>query len=854
MRVSSRRFQIGFCFWVLACFFVPAGESAQEIPLQLGPDRGGMLAVRERIGLPVRTSTEMALMPGGNLLVLRREIGEDGPAAVRLIDFSTDPPTIGTLELPQPGSPGGIAVDPQGRRAYIALSKAIGSLTTQGSNRVDVIDLESGAPSFVASVEVLPAGSDFGPARIAVDPSGARVYVTNRGNGRLDIIEADPDTDTYVHSGSVLAQGDPIGIAVAPDGSRVYAANRSTSNIAVFDPNSNPPSLVETIGLSIGPSGSITDLALSPDGSRLYAMFAGVPGSNPQPRIAVIDTLSNSETGLIDLSQTTLPEGQILFRAMALSPDGNTLFALGRKNDFNELFAIDLTAPVPSVIQCVPAGETSVAQDVVSTGAVTYLTHSLELLEVVSTTARLNFAQFGDGAEGMSQILSQSLLINLSSGQPAETFMVIRDNDGRPLNVDLNGLEVAGDSRFDIPPGGLRILDTDGQGPLSVGSVRVGADQPLSGVIQFTGNAGVAGVGNSAVLEGGFLAPMESDSAQAINTGIAVMNLECVNLTLDLQLCDQDGTLLATDSLRLAGSGHLAIFLNEFDWLPEAGVALDFSDFRGILKAVSSGRIAATVLQDRPGEFATLPVARQISQAGPSAALLQNGQQDLFFAQFANGGTEQGQVASQILLLNLNPDTSAAATLHIRDNQGNPLTVNLNGESVAGETQLAIPGGALRVLESDGLGPLIPGSVAVRSDQPLAGVIVFAGLAGAAGVGSSQAVASGFVAPMESNAQASVNTGIAVMNLEAQTVTVGLQLFDPDRSLLATSSFSLPPLGHLPLFLDQFDWIVEPGVALDLDFPDFRGLLQAIPTGSVSATVIQTRPGQLSTMPVAALN
>ncbi len=49
--------------------------------------------------------------------------------------------------------------------------------------------------------------------------------------------------------------------------------------------------------------------------------------------------------------------------------------------------------------------------------------------------------------------------------------------------------------------------------------------------------------------------------------------------------------------------GHLAKFLDEF--FPN----LDFSDFASLLKVTADGRTAATVIQTRPNQFATMPVA-----------------------------------------------------------------------------------------------------------------------------------------------------------------------------------------------------------------------------------------------------
>jgi hypothetical protein len=101
---------------------------------------------------------------------------------------------------------------------------------------------------------------------------------------------------------------------------------------------------------------------------------------------------------------------------------------------------------------------------------------------------------------------------------------------------------------------------------------------------------------------------MESNDAEQVNTGIAVMNLEGEEVELVVTLCDQNNQTLATAKLPLSGMGHRALFLNQFDWTPESGVTLDFSDFRGVLKVTSAKKLAAAVLQTRTGIFATQPV------------------------------------------------------------------------------------------------------------------------------------------------------------------------------------------------------------------------------------------------------
>ena len=69
----------------------------------------------------------------------------------------------------------------------------------------------------------------------------------------------------------------------------------------------------------------------------------------------------------------------------------------------------------------------------------------------------------------------------------------------------------------------------------------------MSGVILFGGSVGLAGVGKSVVLEEGFSAPMEANVVTGVDTGVAVVNLETQEVTLELQLCDSAGGQIDDD-------------------------------------------------------------------------------------------------------------------------------------------------------------------------------------------------------------------------------------------------------------------------------------------------------------------
>ena len=319
------------------------------------------------------------------------------------------------------------------------------------------------------------------------------------------------------------------------------------------------------------------------------------------------------------------------------------------------------------------------------------------------------------------------------------------------------------------------------------------------------------------------------------------MNLEEDTVNLDLQLWDRDGAVLASAAAVLPGMGHVATFLSGFAWSPAVG----FSDFEGTLKVTADGSIAATVIQTRPGQFATLPVVSSALQGITSLPLpAQEGDVELYFAQFGDGS----DLFSHIILFNLDPDIEATVTMIFKDNDGNLLSVDLNGELVTGEKTVVIPAGGLRSFKTDGLGDLLDGSVTVTSDQGVAGVILFGGPTGLAGVGSSSAQPHGFTAPMETNSASAINTGIAVMNLEEDTVNLDLQLCDRDGAVLASAAAVLPGMGHVATFLSGFAW--SPAVG----FSDFEGILKVTTDGSIAATVIQTRPGQFATLPVVPLD
>jgi hypothetical protein len=460
---------------------------------------------------------------------------------------------------------------------------------------------------------------------------------------------------------------------------------------------------------------------------------------------------------------------------------------------------------------------------------------------------KLYFAHFADGANAVD---SQIMLMNLDRSAPVVGRMLLRTGAGTPLTVDLNGVDVTGELNFTIPAGGLAVFRTDRRGPLRTGSVEVITNKPTTGVLLFGGTIGLAGVGSSAAQPGGFAAPVERVFRQT-NTGVAMMNLESFPITVDFQLCRRDNSVIArVTGFPLAAKGHGALYLSEFTWAP----AVDWNTFdQGILRALSTGRVAALLLTTReaPAELATLPVSPHWREpmAGVRMPVVHASSpliHLLYFPQFGDGAGLGWRLASKFMLLNLDPWIAAKSKIQVRTDSGSPMTVDLNGVNVVGEADFEIPIGGSAVVTTDAQGAVQVGSAVVSSDRPVAGVILYDSV-GTAGVGSCGSLGRGFVAAIETNAANGVSTGLAVMDLDGAASTVDCELVNEAGTSRATASLSVAANGHMARMLEEFGW------SPPIDLRNFRGTLWATASTRVAATVIRTQvaQGQYATLPVA---
>jgi len=170
-----------------------------------------------------------------------------------VIDTSTN--TV-VATIPVGANPAGVAITPDGTRAYVANS----------SGTVSVIDTSTN--TVVATIPVT-----VGAQLVAITPDGTRAYVAN--NGTVSVI----DTSTNTVVATIPVGAAPIGVAITPDGTRAYVANENSNNVSVIDTGTNTVVATIPVGVAITPAprGSISsNFNGTPIGGRDVIWFNSV--------------------------------------------------------------------------------------------------------------------------------------------------------------------------------------------------------------------------------------------------------------------------------------------------------------------------------------------------------------------------------------------------------------------------------------------------------------------------------------------------------------------------------------------------------------------------------------------------
>ena len=213
---------------------------------------------------------------------------------VHVIDTQTDIVAT-TIAVGQVGR--GVALTPDGTRAYVVHN---------ADDNVSVIDTASNTVVTTIAVGDHPDG-----IAIANTPNGTRAYVANDWDSTVSVIDTVTEAVTgTIPIGPAFSSG-PRGVAITPDGTRAYVAGFDNDTVSVIDTATDvvvPPAIALPAG------GEPKYIAITPDGSQAYV------GNSEHDTVSVIDTATNTVVGApIPLGVT--PQGDFP-HGIAFTPDG----------------------------------------------------------------------------------------------------------------------------------------------------------------------------------------------------------------------------------------------------------------------------------------------------------------------------------------------------------------------------------------------------------------------------------------------------------------------------------------------------------------------------------------------------
>jgi 6-phosphogluconolactonase len=262
--------------------------------------------------LAAAADVNLAADPSGTALYAT-SAGLGGPKVVALtINASTGALTAVAANQTLPVPPGGIAIDPLGKNAYVISAD-------QGNNIAELFGFSIDPTTHgLTALPNQPMQLSGVPHDITVDPSGAFVYITFESTPGDEIagFSRDPNTGLLsVLSGSPFANngGDSAqGIRVTPNGEFVIVANQATSNVSILALASGTGALTNVSGspfasgtqpapvaidpssnlVFVGDTGGNTLSAYTIDNAGTLMPVAGTPlslGTNSQPGSIAVD-------------------------------------------------------------------------------------------------------------------------------------------------------------------------------------------------------------------------------------------------------------------------------------------------------------------------------------------------------------------------------------------------------------------------------------------------------------------------------------------------------------------------------------------------------------------------------------
>lgn len=280
--------------------------------------------------------------------LVRVLVGPAAPSFANAFDFATSK-VVGVGNRPE-----GLALKPDGSQVWVA---------NRNDDSISVIDRATDTVVATVPLKVLepskgkgkPKEKEIGkkPVGIAFSPDGNYAYVAGRNSDNLIVLH----TMTQAILASIKVGNKPVALAVAPDGKKVYVANRSDNNVAVVDvSNPSVPVLLAQIAVGEEPEG----IAILPDGTKLYV------SNSESHTVSVLQALSGPPhlSLMSNIAVGREPSGIAVTRPGSFI-DGDFVYVANRED--NTVAVIDTTNDTVVAVILVGKGPKGVTAGIIPT-------------------------------------------------------------------------------------------------------------------------------------------------------------------------------------------------------------------------------------------------------------------------------------------------------------------------------------------------------------------------------------------------------------------------------------------------------------------------------------------------------